>query len=137
MRTGAKEAQGRARETPPEDGEPVPIVLVDDQTAVLRAQKLLLERHGYRVETADSGAATLALVETFTPKAVLLDLSLGDMNGDELLVRLKRCPQWQGCLFICVSGWPAQDVNWRQMGFDHYLQKPATTDQIDRLLKRD
>ena len=110
------------------------ILVVDDHREVGVAQKLILEQRGYRVAVATSGAEALRLVQDFTPDAALVDLALGDMSGGQLLARLREHPGLSRCVFVCLTGQAPEDVAWREMGFSHFLQKPAQVDDLERAL---
>ena len=114
----------------------VAILCVDDHQATSRAQKILLERRGHRVETAPTGEEALHALETFTPDVVFLDLGLGDVSGSELLAQLKTKPELLTCLFVCYTGRREDEINWRDLGFDYFLQKPARLEQIERVILR-
>lgn len=70
--------------------EPQRILCVDDDTDTLKARKLLLESAGYVVLTVSSGAAAVDLLRGGTRvDLVILDFSMGAMNGDELARNLR------------------------------------------------
>ena len=63
----------------------VRVLIVDDVRLVLTSLKRMLERAGFHVEAADSGAAALALLERTEVDVVLSDFMMPAMNGIELL----------------------------------------------------
>ncbi|MCA9111635.1 MAG: response regulator, partial [Planctomycetaceae bacterium] len=122
------------------DQDSLAILLVDDRKAALLSQRMLLEQLGHRVETAASGEAALQLLDDFYPDVCLLDLGLAGMSGGELLQQMKLIPSLSDCVFVCLTGRDEQDIDWREMGFDHFLQKPAPLEDLQHLLgaaKRD
>ena len=66
------------------------LLCVDDEAVGLSIRKLLLERSGYRVLTAETGAAGLGLLQSHEVSAVVLDYYLGDIQGDEVAARMKQ-----------------------------------------------
>lgn len=66
------------------------ILCVDDELIGLRVRKVLLERAGYRVLTAQDGAAGLKLFETEAVEAVVLDYSMPGMHGGEVAGRMRQ-----------------------------------------------
>jgi len=66
------------------------VLLVDDQAEVLRLYKRGLEVAGYRVTTAETVEAGLALMESEQPAAVLVDLKMPYINGMGMLYRLRK-----------------------------------------------
>ena len=64
-----------------------------------------------------------------------MDLGLAGMSGAELILKLKGTTGVENSLYVCVSGQGEDDVPWKDLGFDHYLQKPMGVDELDRILK--
>lgn len=64
---------------------PVRVLIVDDVPIVLTSLRRVLERAGFRVEAADSGASALALLGREEIDVVLSDFMMPAMNGIELL----------------------------------------------------
>jgi DNA-binding response OmpR family regulator len=82
----------------------ISLLLVDDELPLLGLLKKYLEREGFSVETAESGAEALAAASTGRFQLVVLDLNLPDMGGEEIMVRLlDRDPQ---CRVLISSGMP-------------------------------
>lgn len=116
------------------------VLLVDDEAALLIVMEQYLRRLGYEVSACRSGQQAWQLFET-QPSAyslVLADITMPEMSGQELLLRMLQLNPAIGIL-IC-SGYPF-DISTlpatihQQVGF---LQKPFTpkmlSDAIDRLL---
>ena len=66
------------------------ILVVDDEPTVCRAIMLLLKHDGHTVQTAESGAAALALYEAGKFDLVITDYSMPDMKGDQLAALIKQ-----------------------------------------------
>jgi CheY-like chemotaxis protein len=86
-----------------------------------------------RLSTAVDGATGLAQALAEPPDLVLLDLQLPDMNGIEVLRRLRAQPVLAGCVVIALSAdaMPEHIAAGRAAGFDDYWTKPI---QFDRFL---
>jgi two-component system KDP operon response regulator KdpE len=69
------------------------ILVIDDNAIARKAIRLALEGEGYSVLEAPDGRTALELPERHSPDLVLQDLFLPDMDGFELLARLRRLPQ--------------------------------------------
>ena len=70
--------------------EPAPIVLViDDEVQIRRFLRAGLELDGFVVEDAETGADALKSVTLKQPDLVILDLGLPDMDGGDVLERLR------------------------------------------------
>ena len=65
------------------------VAIIEDDPAIIQMYKLKFETEGYEVETAGDGMEGLALIESFEPDAVLLDLMMPNMNGREMLSKLR------------------------------------------------
>src|SRR5438093_8334173 len=65
------------------------ILVVDDQVETLTSVRMLLEREGHRVLTADSGTGALALLESEPVHLMLVDYFMPVMNGEELIRRVR------------------------------------------------
>lgn len=66
------------------------IAIIEDNTAIAQMYRIKFEAEGFKVETAENGKLGLELLNKFRPDIVLLDLMMPEMNGDELLVRLRQ-----------------------------------------------
>jgi CheY-like chemotaxis protein len=103
-----------------------PILMVDDEPAVLRLMRGFLIRAGFEVATAASGEEALALVRG-TPRrfsAVVLDLTMPGMGGDATLAALRTIdPEVP---VILASGYSEAEVARRCAGleFSSFLAKP-------------
>src|SRR6185503_20219389 len=68
--------------------EPLSILVVDDDSALIRTLADILRLHGYVPTTAETGREGLAIAEHHTPALAVVDLRLPDMDGMELASRL-------------------------------------------------
>jgi two-component system KDP operon response regulator KdpE len=66
------------------------ILVVDDNARIGNMVRLLLQRVGYQVTTAVTGRQALEMISSDAPDLVLLDLSLPDLSGSDLLVRISK-----------------------------------------------
>ena len=117
---------------PSDDGGSETVLLVEDETAVRRLGCRILERKGYRVLEADSGAAAIRLFEHMAPAITLLvtDVVMPGMSGSELARRLRSMKPSLRVLF--TSGYTADAVQ-QQGGFEAgtaFLEKPFTPDVL-------
>ena len=65
------------------------VLVVDDEENIRLVLRTLLRRHGYEVETAESGEDALGMVDSFGPDVVLTDVRMPKMGGLDLLTTLK------------------------------------------------
>ncbi len=99
------------------------ILVVDDEPQIQRFLRPALETAGYAVEQASSGAEALRLVTARKPDAVLLDLGLPDLDGQEVLRRLRQSSQVP-VLVISARDKPEEKIRALDAGADDYVEKP-------------
>lgn len=102
------------------------ILIVDDDPESCTVVSLLLEQRGYRTSTAQSGEQGLKLLREQEFHLVLLDLLMPEMNGFQMLTRLRGEPSWREVPVIIVSGVSDMSTVVRaiEMGADDFLPKP-------------
>jgi two-component system KDP operon response regulator KdpE len=99
------------------------ILIVDDEVQIRRLLRLTLESAGYRVREAETGALGLNEAAVQRPDAIVLDLSLPDLGGLEVLRRLREWSQIP-VLILSVRGGEADKIAALDAGADDYLTKP-------------
>lgn len=111
-----------------------PILVIDDEPYILRALSFMLEREGYRVETAANGEDGLAKLRKVNPPLVILDVMLPRLSGYEVCEELRKDPAHAGTYVIMLSA-KGQAID-RQRGLlggaDEYLTKPFSPQQLTR-----
>ena len=71
----------------------VKIAIVEDDQAISQMYRIKFEAEGYEVNTAENGKLGLELAQDMKPDIMLVDLMMPEMNGDEMLVKL-RSTDW-------------------------------------------
>lgn len=79
------------------------IAIVEDDAAISQMYRIKFEAEGYEVETAENGKLGLALIEDMKPDIVLLDLMMPEMNGDEMLEKLRASPWGKNIKVIILT----------------------------------
>lgn len=69
------------------------IAIIEDDQAIAQMYRFKFEAEGFEVQTAENGALGLELSEKMKPDVILLDLMMPEMNGDEMLEKL-RSTEW-------------------------------------------
>jgi two-component system sensor histidine kinase/response regulator len=69
------------------------IAIIEDDQAISQMYRIKFETEGYEVETANNGKLGLELAGKMRPDIILLDLMMPEMNGDEMLKKL-RATAW-------------------------------------------
>ena len=105
------------------------ILLVEDEPQMRRFLRVALEGSGYRYLEAGTGQEGLALAVQHRPEAILLDLGLPDMDGLDLVVRLR---EWSRTPVIVISarGQETDKVGALDAGADDYVTKPFGTREL-------
>ncbi len=82
----------------PPASPPVPparILIVDDQPAVSRVTRIRLERTGgFLVREVNRATDALIIAREFRPDLILMDVDMPDLNGGELVVCFRKCPEF-------------------------------------------
>ncbi|AKJ27711.1 chemotaxis protein CheB [Caldimonas brevitalea] len=108
------------------------VLLVDDERAAAQALRQLLTLEGLRVHTAGSAAEALDLCEREHFDAIVSDIAMPDMDGYQLVQRLRASARYGGSCIIAVSGFgrPADVNRALRAGFDAHLGKPVTVNVL-------
>ncbi len=97
------------------------ILCIDDDPAILRLQKTILETSGYTVLVAADGPTGIALASQHAVDLVVLDFKMPGMAGDEVAeVLLKRQP---GLPIVICTGFFDAVPEWLRWFASAYLQK--------------
>ena len=110
------------------------ILVVDDDPALLRAVHIALTARGHEVVTARTGDSGVAQVSLSGPDVVILDLGLPDIDGVEVVRRLR---QWSDVPVIVLSaaGAEARKVGALDAGADDYVTKPFGMAELEARLR--
>jgi len=66
------------------------IAIIEDDAAISQMYRMKFEAEGYDVETAENGKIGLELIKEMKPDIVLLDLMMPEMDGEEMLTKLRK-----------------------------------------------
>lgn len=104
------------------------ILVVDDEADNRRVYGFLLEKEGYAVKTASSGAEALAAALESPPDLIISDVTMPGDDGLQLLKKIKADKTTAGVPFILMSGVrkdPDEQAEGIEKGADDYLPKPV------------
>jgi two-component system response regulator HydG len=106
------------------------IVVIDDDPDICLLLKRFLSKNNFEVEIAANGKAGLDKLETFHPDLVMTDFRLGDIDGGELLVRIKE--KFPRVPVLVITGYSdiKVAVNVMKQGAFDYITKPLFPDEI-------
>lgn len=115
---------------------PTRILLVDDESDIVRTLQFRLQAAGYEVLTAANGAEALEMMREEPVDLILSDFMMPEMNGIELTRTIKSSPRWFGTkvmLFSC-NGDPEFRQRAIELGAVDYLPKTlGATSIIERI----
>ncbi len=111
------------------------VLLVDDDAAIRRAVGAGLELEGFRVVRASGGRAALAAAETIAPAVILLDLAMPDLDGLEVLRRLRAAGDDVPVCVLSARDEVDDRVRGLQAGADDYVVKPFALEEVTARLQ--
>ncbi len=102
------------------------VLIADDEPNIVTSLVFLMNRGGYQVEVARNGEEALALVETFGPDLVLLDVMMPQHSGYEVCQRMRARDDWRHIKILVLSakGREAEVSKGLSLGADAYVTKP-------------
>jgi two-component system response regulator AtoC len=106
------------------------ILVIDDQPSVRFGLRKLLEGEGYRVLEAETGAQALPIVTENAPELILLDLRLPDVNGLELLTRIKEIDDDVPVIILTAHGTIETAILALKNGAENFFTKPFDAESI-------
>src|SRR5512135_511445 len=103
------------------------ILVVDDDRDSLKLIGLMLQRRGYQISVAQTGAQALVKAENESPDLIILDVMMPDIDGYEVCRRLRVNPQTARLPIIMFTAKTqvTDKVAGFQAGADDYLTKPT------------
>jgi two-component system response regulator AtoC len=111
-------------------------LVVDDEENLRLVLRTLLRRHGYEVETAQSGEEALALVDSFGPDFVITDVRMPKMGGLDLLATLKAKGDLTTVIVMSAYGNLDLAIEAIKAGAYDYVHKPFKPDEIVLALRK-
>ena len=112
------------------DGSPIRVLLVDDEPALTNLLKMALHYEGWDIDVARDGGEALAKYEQFEPDLLVLDIMLPDIDGLEILKRIRESEGYTPTLFLTARDSVLDRVNGLTAGADDYLTKPFSLEEL-------
>ena len=109
---------------------PSRILVVDDEPAIRRFLRTSLGAQGYQVDEATDGQAALELLRRIPPDVLVLDLGLPDLDGFELLRRLRAGGSALPVIVLSSRADEKGKVEALDLGADDYVTKPFGIDEL-------
>jgi two-component system, OmpR family, KDP operon response regulator KdpE len=105
------------------------VLVIDDEVQIRRFLRISLEAHGYRVHEAVRGDEGITRAATIRPDLIILDMGLPDMDGQDVLRRLREWTKTP-VIILSVRDSDRDKVAALDAGADDYLTKPFSTDEL-------
>jgi DNA-binding response OmpR family regulator len=116
------------------------ILIADDEPNIVISLEFLMLQRGYEVAIANDGEQALALMASFQPDLVLLDVMLPLLNGFDVCQKIRADRRWDQVKVVMLSA-KGRDIEISKglaLGADTYITKPFSTraliEQVRRLL---
>ena len=112
------------------DGSPIRAVVVDDEDSLTDLLSMALRYEGWDVRIAADGQKALAVVREFRPDVIVLDIMLPDIDGLQVLSRLRADNNQTPILFLTAKDSLDDRVAGLTVGGDDYVTKPFSLEEL-------
>ncbi|MGB2866962.1 MAG: response regulator [Bacteroidota bacterium] len=114
------------------------ILVIDDEPSWRQMLSIILDKRGYDVKAAESGAEALKTIARFKPDLILSDIRMPDMNGFDFFDNLKKLPRTSATpvvFFSAIDDYDAKKAA-RDLGAADFIVKPFDEDELGSILSR-
>ena len=112
------------------DGSPIRAVVVDDEDSLTDLLSMALRYEGWDVKIAADGQKALAIAREFRPDVIVLDVMLPDIDGMQVLTRLRADGNQVPVLFLTAKDALDDRVQGLTIGGDDYVTKPFSLEEL-------
>src|ERR1051325_1431146 len=112
------------------DGTPVRVLVVDDEPTLAELLSMALRYEGWDVKSAGDGQTAVRTARDFRPDAVVLDMMLPDIDGLEVLRRLRGESPEVPVLFLTAKDSVEDRITGLTAGGDDYVTKPFSLEEV-------
>jgi two-component system OmpR family response regulator len=123
-------AVGRPAALSRPDGTPVRVLVVEDEPSLAEVLSVVLSHEGWEVRTAGDGATAVRIARELAPDAVVLDVMLPDIDGLEVLRRLRATQPTVCVLFLTARDSVEDRIAGLTAGGDDYVTKPFSLEEV-------
>jgi len=117
--------------------QPLKVLVVDDNRDAAFMLGMFLQAVGHEVFIEHAPARAIERARQTAPDVCLLDIGLPDMDGNELVRRLRTLPETANAVMVAVTGYGQENDRKSAIsaGFDHHFVKPVETVVLAQLLR--
>jgi len=112
------------------DGSPIRAVVVDDEDSLTDLLSMALRYEGWDVKIASDGQKALSLAREFRPDVIVLDIMLPDIDGMQVLTRLRADGVQTPVLFLTAKDALDDRIAGLTIGGDDYVTKPFSLEEL-------
>ncbi|SFU73819.1 response regulator [Pseudoduganella namucuonensis] len=114
------------------EGERRRLLIVDDVPQNRAMLMEMLQALGFVVASAGNGLECLALLDSFKPDLIVMDVMMPEVDGNEATRRIRRLPEWRRIPIIAVTASASHEdeLKCREAGVDAFLVKPIDHDVL-------
>jgi two-component system KDP operon response regulator KdpE len=105
------------------------IMIIDDELQMRRLLKVALAAHGYEIREAETGQDGIDQTAVFHPDLIVLDLSLPDLDGIEVIKKLREWTQTP-VIILSVREQEGDKIAALDAGADDYVTKPFSMGEL-------
>jgi two-component system response regulator AtoC len=114
----------------------VKVLIVDDDDHIRESLELYLRERGYEVTSASTGKEALFLFYRDRPRIVILDIRLPDMDGLEVLKRIKTSDEKAQVAMITAFQDMETTIRAMKLGACEYIHKPIDINELEMIIKQ-
>lgn len=114
------------------------ILIVDDNEDIVMTYRMILDRMGYGVMTAEDGRECLAMVDEYGPDLLLLDVRLPGLSGTEVCRLIKETSETKDIKIVAMTASMSVDTREKMIeaGVDDFLLKPIDVSALNSIVKK-
>ncbi len=112
------------------------VLIVDDDRDIVTIVSTILGGRGWDIRAAYNGQEALEAVTLSKPDIILLDIMMPEMNGIEVLKRIKKIDADARIIMITAFGDVESYLDSMELGAYEYINKPFETDELLEMIDR-
>jgi len=112
------------------DGSPIRVLVVDDEASLTDLLSMALRYEGWEIKTAGEGLKAVSLAREFRPDAIVLDIMLPDIDGLQVLQRVRADGSDVPVLFLTAKDALDDRIAGLTAGGDDYVTKPFSLEEV-------
>jgi two-component system, OmpR family, response regulator len=112
------------------DGQPVTVLVVDDEAVLAEMVSMALRYEGWNITTAGDGSTAIAAARNERPDVVVLDVMLPDMSGLDVLHKLREENPTLPVLLLTAKDAVEDRIAGLTAGGDDYVTKPFSIEEV-------